>query len=131
MKPKELINEINKANTSAEMVLVSERVNEVLMVANEAERLAIKEAVSSMSLRLHAQTDTMIAEGQKMLSIEGKSYNLADWVTIREYARRYGIAGTQVISNWIKRGIIPQENIIEIDELNNLRLIKAVAYSAR
>ncbi len=131
MKSNELIDEINKANTSTDMVLVSEKVNQVLMVANEAERLAIKKAVSSMSLRLHVQTDAMIVEGQKMLSIEGKSYNLADWVTIREYARRYGIAGTQVISNWIKRGIIPQENIIEIDELNNLRLIKAVVYSAK
>lgn len=33
-----------------------------------------------------------------------------------------------VVSNWIKRGIIPPENILEFPELNDIRLIKAVPY---
>lgn len=31
-----------------------------------------------------------------------------------------------VVSNWIRWGIIPPENILHIPELNDLRLIKAV-----
>ncbi len=34
MKPKELINEINKAITAEAMVVISEKVNQVLMVAS-------------------------------------------------------------------------------------------------
>ncbi len=30
--------------------------------------------------------------------------------------------------NWIRRGIVPAENIRVVDELNGLKLIKAVKY---
>ncbi|AYQ31399.1 hypothetical protein [Runella sp. SP2] len=63
-----------------------------------------------------------------LLMSEGETIELSDWVTIKEYAKRFNLESTNVVSNWIKRGIIPAENVREIPELNNIKLIKAVPY---
>ncbi len=62
------------------------------------------------------------------VSTEGKILNLDEWLTVKGYCQRFGISSTNVVSNWIKRGVIPQENVIRVAELNNLKLIKAVKY---
>lgn len=47
------------------------------------------------------------------------------WVTLTRYVELFNIKGVNVLTNWIKRQIIPPSDIIMIPELNNLRLIKA------
>ncbi|WP_342083940.1 helix-turn-helix domain-containing protein [Dyadobacter sp. OTU695] len=69
-----------------------------------------------------------LAKAQDYLSKDGKIYELHDWVTVAEYCRRFNISNTQTVSNWIKRGIIPAEDTVVIEEYNNIRLIKAIAY---
>jgi hypothetical protein len=54
--------------------------------------------------------------------------NLNEWVTMKEYSKRFNLSTTNVVTNWIKRGIIPQENIRTVPMLNGLKLIKAVKY---
>lgn len=61
------------------------------------------------------------------LVLQGEGIDLADWVTTKEYAKRFGLSSTNVITNWIRRGIIPPENIRVVEAFNNIRLIKAVA----
>ncbi len=63
-----------------------------------------------------------------ILTEMGETVELSDWVTIKEYKRRFGLESTNTVSNWIKRGIIPPENIRVFPEFNDLRLIKAVSY---
>lgn len=63
-----------------------------------------------------------------ILKKDGKEYKLSEWMTVKRYCETFGIPNTQTVSNWIKRGIIPPENIVEIEELNNVKLIKAVPY---
>lgn len=62
------------------------------------------------------------------LEYRGQQYPIDEWVTVKEYAKRFNIPNQQTVSNWIIRGIIPPENIVVIEELNNIRLIKAVKY---
>lgn len=69
-----------------------------------------------------------LAKVQNYLSKDGKIYELHDWVTVAEYCRRFNISNTQTVSNWIKRGIIPAEDTVVIEEYNNIRLIKAIPY---
>lgn len=38
----------------------------------------------------------------------------------------FGIKDTHIVSNWIRRGIIPPENIQVMEELNDLKLTRAV-----
>ncbi|CAG5067639.1 hypothetical protein DYBT9623_00360 [Dyadobacter sp. CECT 9623] len=68
-------------------------------------------------------------EAQNYLSKDGVRYELHDWVTIAEYCKRFNIPNTQTVSNWIKRGIVPKENTVVIEEYNNIRLLKAVPYN--
>ena len=64
------------------------------------------------------------------IEIDGKKYPLSEWVTLKEYCRRFGLKNTMIVNNWISRNIIPKENILNISQLNNLRLIKAVPYKS-
>ncbi len=80
---------------------------------------------------LLAQNANTQKEALKLLSSQGQEIDLGEWVTIKEYAKRFGIKSTNVVSNWISRGVIPPENIIDIAELNNIRLIRAVPYKAK
>jgi hypothetical protein len=60
--------------------------------------------------------------------VNGQPYPMDQWVTIKEYCKRFGIKNTQTVSNWIKRGIIPEDHTIVIHEYNEIRLIKAIPY---
>ncbi|MCY7359728.1 MAG: hypothetical protein LH609_20195 [Rudanella sp.] len=63
-----------------------------------------------------------------ILKKEGKEYDLGEWITVARYAERFGLNSPNVVTNWIRRGIIPPENVLQIDELNGIRLVKAVPY---
>ncbi|RYU92983.1 hypothetical protein [Emticicia agri] len=88
------------------------------------ERIATKENVADFLKKANAQLEQM----QNALHINGEAIMLGEFVTIKRYCQLFNIEDTQVVSNWIKRGIIPAENIREIEELNGIKLIKAVAY---
>ncbi len=75
-----------------------------------------------------ADTDALIVKAVKFMEINGIRYDLGEWVTIAEYTKRFGVKSTNVVTNWIRRGIIPAENVISVPELNDIRLIKAVPY---
>ena len=77
---------------------------------------------------LMAQTDAIIGEATAFLQQNGTRFPLTDWLTPAEYAKRFNLRSTNVVSNWIRRGVIPTENILHIPELNNMRLIKAIPY---
>lgn len=66
-----------------------------------------------------------------LLAENGIELKLSDWLTIKRYCERFGIKSESVVTNWIRRGVIPPENIRVIEELNGLRLIKAVPYEKR
>ena len=74
------------------------------------------------------ETDRLIQKAKDFLMLNGEEVILDEWLTIKRYCQRFGISDTQVVTNWIRRGIIPPENIKEVEELNGLKLIKAVPY---
>lgn len=77
--------------------------------------------------------EELLAASEKALTnymvIKGKKYPTDEWVTVAEYCKRFGIANTQTVTNWIKRGVVPKDDIVVIEEYNNIRLIKAVPYN--
>ncbi len=77
---------------------------------------------------LMAETDLVIQEATAFLQQNGTKFPLTDWLTPAEYAKRFGLKSTNVVSNWIRRGVIPSENILHVPELNDIRLIKAIPY---
>jgi hypothetical protein len=61
------------------------------------------------------------------LKHQGIELPLDKWLTIKKYSEMFDVS-LQVVNNWITRGIIPPDNIRTIEELNGLRMIKAVKY---
>ncbi|MCE7039035.1 hypothetical protein [Dyadobacter sp. CY312] len=64
------------------------------------------------------------------LVIMDKEYSLKDWMTLSDYCKKYNIKPSR-LSNWIERGVVPNDSIIIIPELNGLKLIKNQGYMAR
>jgi hypothetical protein len=64
------------------------------------------------------------------LVIMDKEYKLKDWMTLSDYCKKYNIKPSR-LSNWIERGVVPDQSIIVIPELNGLKLIKNQAFMAR
>lgn len=81
--------------------------------------------------RLLKATEETVIEARDFLQKNGVSYNLGEWFTVKRYCEKFGITNTQTVSNWIRRGIIPPENVVVLHELNDLKLIKAVTYSEK
>lgn len=92
---------------------------------------ATKQQITSANRfqELMAETDLVIQETTAFLQQNGTNFPLTDWLTPVEYAKCFGLKSTNVVSNWIRRGIIPSENILHVPELNDIRLIKAVPYN--
>jgi hypothetical protein len=57
----------------------------------------------------------------------GLAVDLTQWLTIKRYAQQNGLT-TQVITNWIARGIIPTDCTMILSELNDIRLVKNQPY---
>jgi hypothetical protein len=47
---------------------------------------------------------------------------------MKEYASRFGLENTMIITNWIARGVVPADHVITVPHLNDTKLIKAVQY---
>jgi uncharacterized protein YutE (UPF0331/DUF86 family) len=65
-------------------------------------------------------------EAEELLVMNGESIDLSEWITAKEYAEKFELGSTNVVTNWIRRGVIPPENVKVVKRLNGLRLIKAV-----
>lgn len=56
-------------------------------------------------------------------------YDLREWVTLKEYVLRHeGITSTNIVSNWISRGVVPADCVVELPDLNGLKLIRDQVY---
>ena len=75
-----------------------------------------------------AKTISEFEQKNVVLEVNGLKYSLDEWVTLNDYIKKFNLKSTMVVNNWIKRGVVPAENIISVGRLNNLKLIKAVPY---
>ena len=109
-----------------------------LLTATEIEKEQIKTGIEQKSNEILLASKETRRRADKLLSqmddgyvIEhnGERYPLSEWLTITEYCDLFKIKSTSVVTNWIRRGIVPTENILKIKRLNNIQLIRAVPYS--
>ena len=135
----EVTGKLQEAKTLEEYDWATKTCNAFFLTANEQDKAAVKSAirenvqrVSASAKALHQETEKIIAEyhAQKnvVIELDNKRYPLSEWMTIKDYCKKFDIKSTSNVANWISRGIVPAENIVEIKGLNNLKLIKAVRY---
>lgn len=75
---------------------------------------------------LIARADKLIKEGEDFLLREGKIIELKKWLSISEYAEKYRVT-TQIVSKWIERGIISENDFVEIGKFGK-KLVKDKLY---
>lgn len=86
-------------------------------------------ALSAQIANVLRESAELKEEAVALLLSKGVVLDLSTkWLTQKKYCEAFGINSVQTVNNWIKRGIIPPENVRVIPELNDLRLIKAVPY---
>ena len=141
-KLKQIIKNLNDATTLEEVDKSSKEASEYYQTLTKPEeKELLKNSIMSgfekskkKIEQLNKEYDQIMAqfEESKQISIDvdGTAYSLNNWVTIQNYCKMFNIESTSVVTNWIKRGRIPSENILDLKELNNIRLVKAVAYRA-
>lgn len=74
------------------------------------------------------QADAAIQQGRDYLIRQGKVVDLSKWVTIKKYCELYDIKNTETVTNWIRRGIVPADDTMVMEDFNNLRMIRAKEY---
>jgi len=78
--------------------------------------------------RAEAELAATIAYVQsKGVKLPDTLLDMGEWLTIKRYAQRRGLT-TQVVTNWMARGIIPVDCVRIVPELNDLRLVKDQSY---
>ena len=139
-KLKKIIGNLDNAVTLEEVDKSSKEANQYYqLLTDSTEKELLKKAILSgfekskkQLKKLNREYDNIMAQFAEKkeisIAVDGKEYSMNDWVTIQNYCKMFNIDSTSVVTNWIKRGKIPSENILELKELNNIRLVKAVSY---
>lgn len=127
-KLKTIIDNLKGADTPEGLDLATKAANTYFLNCPEIEKAELQKAITEKAMAVVLDANKAINEVKAYLKLNGAEYLLSDWVTLKEYCNRYHLKSTSVVSNWIARGVVPSENIIVVPEMNNLKLIKAVAY---
>ncbi len=134
----DLIKNLLEASNNKDYEAASKSCIEYFLTANASEKALIKQAMLQKATMLldeaneaRKQADELLKqiEIDRMVTIEvgGQKYNSKDWLTYSGYCKKYQLKSTSIITNWIKRGVIPPSNIVSIKELD-IKLIKAIPY---
>ena len=138
---KELINNLLNAKGLEQYETASNACLAFFENANDTQKEQIREAMRKKADLITAEAKLTITKISKTISdfeqkdvileVNGVKYPLNEWVTLNDYIKRFDLKSTMVVNNWIKRGVVPAENVISVGRLNNLKLIKAVPYLSR
>lgn len=128
MTKQELITKYFNAQSEEDVQKSIELMNETIRNATPEDKETLKAVVYAKNEMLIKESKNLLAQIDSVLATPDYTINLNEWVTMKEYSKRFNLSTTNVVTNWIKRGIIPQENIRTVPMLNGLKLIKAVKY---
>ena len=128
MTKQELITKYFNAQSEEEVQNSIELMNEAIRNATPEDKETLKAVVYAKNEMLIKESKDLLSQIDSVLATPDYTINLNEWITMKEYSKRFNLSTTNVVTNWIKRGIIPQENIRTVPMLNGLKLIKAVKY---
>jgi uncharacterized membrane protein (DUF106 family) len=123
-----IINNLLLAETDKEIDSAMKAIREEMDKANPEQKVMLRSIISAKVKMMSKEADRLIAESQSLISTPEFVIDLNEWITMKEYTKRFQLSSTNVVSNWIKRGLVPPSNIRVLPMLNNLKLIKAVKY---
>ncbi len=95
--------------------------------ASESEHEAARRALSQRLNQLADQFEADINETADVLRLDGKTYSLDNWLTVADYAKKYSL-DRHVVDNWIRRGVVPESDVLTLTRINNTRMVKDRVY---
>jgi hypothetical protein len=128
MTNSKLVSDYLLAQTEQEVEITMNEMKEAMKIATPEEKIILSEVVSAKNKMVIAELKKAIAEADNLIATPEFTIDLNEWITMKEYTKRFHLSSTNVVSNWIKRGLVPPSNIRVLPMLNNLKLIKAVKY---
>lgn len=128
MTNSKLVSDYLLAQTEQEVEITMNEMKEAMKIATPEEKILLSEVVSAKNKMVIAELKKAIAEADNLIATPEFTIDLNEWITMKEYTKRFQLSSTNVVSNWIKRGLVPPSNIRVLPMLNNLKLIKAVKY---
>jgi hypothetical protein len=138
---KELINNLINAKGLEQYETASNACLAFFESATDIQKEQLREAMRKKADLITAEAKQTINKISKTISefeqkdvvleVNGRKYPPDEWVTLNDYIKKFDLKSTMVVNNWIKRGVVPAENIISVGRLNGLKLIKAVPYLSR
>ncbi len=128
MTNNKLVSDYLLAQTEQEVEKTMKEMKEAMKIATPEEKILLSEIVSAKNKMMIAELEKAIAEADNLIATPEFTIDLNEWITMKEYTKRFQLSSTNVVSNWIKRGLVPPSNIRVLPMLNNLKLIKAIKY---
>jgi hypothetical protein len=128
MTNNKLVSDYLLAQTEQEVETTMNEMKEAMKIATPEEKILLSEVVSAKNKMVIAELKRAISEADNLIATPEFTIDLNEWITMKEYTKRFQLSSTNVVSNWIKRGLVPPSNIRTLPMLNNLKLIKAVKY---
>ena len=122
------INNLLLADTDQEIEIAMKAMREEMDKANPEQKVVLKSIISAKIKMMSKDAERLIAEADNLITTPEFTIDLNEWITMKEYTKRFQLSSTNVVSNWIKRGVVPPANVRVLPMLNNLKLIKAVKY---
>lgn len=118
---------IARMETPEEITWVGQTKGRFYTLATPEEKVLIREAILKRTDELTAIARRESEESLKILTQHGFVVDTTEWLTIKRYAERYNLT-TQVVTNWISRGTIPMDCVLNLPELNDIRLVRNQPY---
>jgi hypothetical protein len=128
MKNENIVTNLMLAKTEQEIESSMNAINDAIKVAAPEEKKVLNNVLLAKTRMMINEIDEALKECDTLLSTPEFVIDLNEWITMKEYTKRFQLSSTNVVSNWIKRGLVPPSNIRTLPMLNNLKLIKAVKY---
>lgn len=122
-----LLELIANVRTEEDMNRMNQLYEEVVKTATEDELHQIGSARRELSKRLLEESKQATQSTLAFLRAHGHELDLGDWLTIVNYAKKYGV-DSHVVTNWIRRGVIPADCVVELPVFNNIRMVRDQAY---
>jgi len=71
-----------------------------------------------------------LREARGHLEDDNRVYPFKDvrWVTIKRYRELFNLASEDIVNDWIQQDIIKPDDIVDVNVLGGIRLIRAVNY---
>ncbi len=125
-KLKKIFQKIDQAQNPAEITALGHEVSEILAQNSEQPIEEVTEFLLERGRILKQKVE--IVANDPEVKYKGVVYAFPEWTTIVNYCKLHSIKNPQTVSNWVNRGIISEQNVVVIKELNDLKLIKNRLY---